>query len=67
MIWNQAEEFDFRIIATPQLLEEAIKAQLDLGFTARVSLAEGLRELVAWWQAERALDQTEAKLLGIAP
>ena len=29
-------------------------ASRDLGFTASVGLAEGLRNLVAWWQAERA-------------
>ena len=42
-------------------------ASRDLGFTARVGLAEGLRDLVAWWQADRALDQAEAQLVGIAP
>ena len=30
-------------------------AARDLGFTARVGLTEGLRQLVDWWQAERAL------------
>ena len=42
-------------------------ARRDLGFTAHVGLAEGLRELVAWWQAERALKEAEAQLVGVAP
>jgi UDP-glucose 4-epimerase len=42
-------------------------ASRDLGFTADVDLAEGLRELVAWWRAERALDEAEAQLIGSAP
>ena len=42
-------------------------ASRDLGFTAEVGLDEGLRDLVAWWQAERALDQTETRLVGAAP
>jgi UDP-glucose 4-epimerase len=41
-------------------------ASRDLGFTARVRLDEGLRDLVAWWQAERALNEAEAQLVGIA-
>lgn len=36
------------------------RAQRDLGFTAEVDLAEGLRRLVAWWSAERALATTGA-------
>jgi UDP-glucose 4-epimerase len=39
-------------------------ASHDLGFTATVSLSEGLRNLVAWWQAERALDEAETQLVG---
>jgi UDP-glucose 4-epimerase len=42
-------------------------ASRDLGFAARVGLAEGLRNLVAWWQAERARDAPEARVVGIAP
>jgi len=47
-------------------------AKRDLGFTASVGLADGLRELVAWWRAERALDEagtqlTGAQLIGSAP
>ena len=36
------------------------RARRDLGFTAEVDLAEGLRRLVAWWSAERALASTGA-------
>jgi UDP-glucose 4-epimerase len=42
-------------------------ASRDLSFTATVDLAEGLRDLVAWWRAERSLDESEAQLVGIAP
>jgi UDP-glucose 4-epimerase len=31
-------------------------ARRDLGFQAEVGLDEGLRQLVAWWQAERLID-----------
>jgi UDP-glucose 4-epimerase len=40
----------------------------DLGFTASVSLAEGLRNLVAWWRAERTVDEVAAEsIVGVAP
>jgi UDP-glucose 4-epimerase len=39
-------------------------ASRDLGFTASVGLADGLRELVAWWQGERALDDAQLQLVG---
>jgi UDP-glucose 4-epimerase len=42
-------------------------ARRDLGFSASVGLAEGLRNLVLWWQAERALDGAEAQLVGVTP
>ena len=42
-------------------------ARRDLGFMASVGLAEGLRNLVAWWQAERALGAAEAQPVGVAP
>jgi UDP-glucose 4-epimerase len=35
-------------------LADTENARRDLGFTAEVDLHEGLRQLVAWWQAERA-------------
>jgi UDP-glucose 4-epimerase len=31
------------------------KARDELGFTATVSLEEGLRRLVTWWRQEQAL------------
>ena len=31
-------------------------AEQDLGFTAKVELTDGLRQLVSWWQGERELD-----------
>jgi hypothetical protein len=37
VMWNQASEFDFRIMATPQILEDAIRAKLDQKFTARLT------------------------------
>ena len=36
-------------------LADTAAATRDLGFTAEVGLEDGLRRLVAWWQAERAL------------
>jgi UDP-glucose 4-epimerase len=33
------------------------KAKRLLGFEARISLEDGLRDLVAWWQQERATAQ----------
>jgi len=41
-------------------------ARSDLGFVASVGLAEGLRNLIAWWQAERALGVAEAQPVGAA-
>jgi UDP-glucose 4-epimerase len=41
-------------------------ASRDLGFTATVGLAEGLRNLVAWWLAERATDEPQARPVGVA-
>jgi len=35
-------------------LADVTRARQMLGFTASVPLNEGVRELVAWWQAERA-------------
>lgn len=42
-------------------------ASRDLGFTATVRLEEGLRDLVAWWRAERASDNAGVQLVGSAP
>lgn len=40
----------------PRRLASTTKATEVLGFTAEVSLDEGLRRLVDWWRAERAAD-----------
>jgi UDP-glucose 4-epimerase len=36
-------------------LADVSAAQRDLGFTAEVDLLQGLRELVAWWRADRSM------------
>jgi UDP-glucose 4-epimerase len=41
-------------------------ARRDLGFVASVGLAEGLRDLVAWWRAERARGAAETEPVGAA-
>ncbi|WP_172123520.1 MULTISPECIES: NAD-dependent epimerase/dehydratase family protein [unclassified Devosia] len=35
------------------------KATRELGFTAEISMKEGLRDLVAWWQASRGLVRSD--------
>ncbi|PYT87360.1 MAG: peptidase S24 [Acidobacteria bacterium] len=37
VMWNQAHEFDFRIMPTPQALEDAIRKRLEEKFTARLA------------------------------
>ena len=37
VMWNQADEFEFKIMPTPQSLEAAIKGQLERKFTARLT------------------------------
>ena len=37
VIWERKEEFDFKIMGSPEQLEAAIKAQVDQGFTGRVT------------------------------
>lgn len=41
-------------------LADPARARDELGFTASIGLEAGLRDLVAWWQAERALEQAAA-------
>ena len=43
-----------KVNAVPRRLSSTDKAQQLLGFTASVTLDEGLSRLVAWWRAERA-------------
>ena len=51
-----------KVNPVPRRLASVQAAERDLGFRARVTLTDGLRDLVAWWQRERALTQiaTEA-------
>lgn len=37
VMWNQADEFDFRIMPTPQALEDAIRKKLQENYTARLT------------------------------
>jgi UDP-glucose 4-epimerase len=41
-------------------LADISRARDELGFTATITLEDGLRDLVAWWRGERALDQVAA-------
>ena len=43
-----------KVNAVPRRLSSTEKAQRRLGFTASVTLEEGLTRLVTWWRAERA-------------
>jgi UDP-glucose 4-epimerase len=40
---------------TRRLADTALAAR-ELGFSARIDLRTGLRDLVEWWRAERAAD-----------
>lgn len=48
-----------KVNAVPRRLADTRKAQRMLAFTAQVSLEEGLRRLVEWWQQEKAYKETE--------
>lgn len=43
-----------KVNPVPRRLADTSRAADALGFTARISLEEGLRDLVAWWRAEHA-------------
>src|SRR3989441_271407 len=43
VMWNQADEFDFRIMHTPQALEDAIREKLGKKSTARLTAGFFLR------------------------
>ena len=47
-----------KVNAVPRRLAETGKARQDLGFEAQVPVEEGLRRLVAWWQASKAVPET---------
>lgn len=42
-----------KVNAVPRRLADTRKASRMLGFDTRISLEEGLRDLVAWWRSER--------------
>jgi UDP-glucose 4-epimerase len=42
-----------KVNPVPRRLADVSKARQLLGFQATVSIEEGVRRLVAWWQAER--------------
>jgi UDP-glucose 4-epimerase len=46
-----------KVNAVPRRYADVSKAKQLLGFEATVSIEEGLRRLVAWWQAERLASQ----------
>jgi UDP-glucose 4-epimerase len=47
-----------KVNAVPRRLAETGNAKERLGFEAHVGLEEGLRRLVAWWQANKAVAET---------
>ena len=54
-----------KVNAVPRRLADVSKAKRMFGFEATVPLEEGLRRLVAWWQAERQ-GELEAKEIQVA-
>ena len=44
----------------PRRLADTTAARERLGFVAKVSLEEGLADLVSWWRAERAMERVES-------
>lgn len=42
-------------------LADVTRAREELGFTATITLEDGLRDLVAWWQGERDLERAAAE------
>jgi UDP-glucose 4-epimerase len=43
-----------KVNPVPRRLADIRRAKSLLGFTAQVSLDDGLRELVAWWRRQQA-------------
>jgi UDP-glucose 4-epimerase len=43
-----------KVNAVSRRLADTSRAAADLGFTAEISLDEGLRRLVSWWQSEQS-------------
>jgi UDP-glucose 4-epimerase len=49
-----------KVNAVPRRLAETQNARSKIGFEAEIGLDEGLRRLVAWWQASKAVTETAA-------
>lgn len=49
-----------KVNAVPRRLAETQNARNKIGFEAAIGLDEGLRRLVAWWQASKAVTETAA-------
>jgi UDP-glucose 4-epimerase len=46
-----------KVNAVPRRLAETQNAKNRIGFEAEIGLDEGLRRLVAWWQASKAVNE----------
>ncbi len=49
-----------KVNAVPRRLASTAKAEKLLGFSAKVTMEEGLRDLVEWWRQEKSLNTGEA-------
>ena len=49
-----------KVNAVPRRLASTTKAEKLLGFSAKVTMEEGLRDLVEWWRQEKSLNAGEA-------
>lgn len=49
-----------KVNAVPRRLASTAKAEELLGFSAKVTMEEGLRDLVDWWRQEKSLNAGEA-------
>jgi len=49
-----------KVNAVPRRLASTAKAEKLLGFSAKVTMEEGLRDLVEWWRQEKSLNAGEA-------
>ncbi|KWV59952.1 NAD-dependent epimerase [Rhizobium altiplani] len=49
-----------KVNAVPRRLASTVKAEKLLGFSAKVTMEEGLRDLVEWWRQEKSLNAGEA-------
>jgi UDP-glucose 4-epimerase len=47
-----------KVNAVPRRFAETGKARRGIGFEAQVPLEQGLRRLVAWWQASKTVPET---------